>query len=82
MVSSPIGKEKGYRIQVKRFEVGKHYQEDFTVGIIPIHESYGIDGLIGLNFFEHYRVTIDFQNAIMYFVMEKIFMDRIISLLI
>ena len=63
-VSSPIGEEKGYRIKLKRFETCHQSQEDLDVGVLPIHDSYGIDGLIGLNFLEKYNIKINFESLI------------------
>ena len=65
-VTSPIGVEKGYRIKVKRFEVGRKFQDNFEVGVIPIHDAYGIDGLIGLNFLEKYNLQIKFKENMMW----------------
>ena len=67
-ISSPIGVESGYRINVKRFEVGGFSQNNLDVGVIPIHDSYGIDGLIGLNFLEHFDLKISFKNQTISFL--------------
>ncbi|MFA4874029.1 MAG: retropepsin-like aspartic protease [bacterium] len=46
---SVIGKEKGYRLKIKAFEVfGKKF-DDFEVAALDLPPRYNIDGLIGMN---------------------------------
>lgn len=46
---SVIGKEKGYCVQIKSFEVfGKRF-DNFEVAALDLPARYNIDGLIGMN---------------------------------
>ncbi|PIR24720.1 MAG: hypothetical protein COX62_08655 [Deltaproteobacteria bacterium CG_4_10_14_0_2_um_filter_43_8] len=48
-VESVIGKEKGYTIRIKKFEIFNKYFDDFEVAALDLPSHYHIDGLIGMN---------------------------------
>lgn len=69
-ISSPIGSEQGYKTKVGKFQIGDHTQNNFLVGVIRLHDSYGVDGLLGLNFLENYNFAVNF-------VEEKIYLEKL-----
>ena len=57
-VSSPIGREFGYTIRLRRFECLGFSFEDFSVLAMDVTDSDEIDGLPGLNFLKAFDYQI------------------------
>lgn len=57
-VSTAVGKEQGYTLQVARFAALGFVFEDFEVNVFDLAAGYGINGLIGLNFLRHFDYEI------------------------
>lgn len=62
-VQSPIGKESGYRIRLDAFETLGKRIEPFEIAChdLGVHN---IDGLIGMNFLEHFKFCIEASKKI------------------
>lgn len=58
-ISSAIGKETGYMIQVNSFIVFDQKFENFIVDCHDLPSSIHVDGLLGMNFLEHFIFTIN-----------------------
>lgn len=59
----PTGLQTGKygSIIIPRFECMGQILEDFQVTISKFEEHWGVDALIGLDFFRRFRVTIDYE---------------------
>lgn len=57
-VSSPLGREQGYALRVARFAALGFAIADFTVNVLDLADGDSIDGLIGLNFLEHFNYQV------------------------
>jgi hypothetical protein len=61
-MTSAIGKEHGYILQVRRFAALGVAREDFRVHVFDLPDRYGIDGLIGLSFLRALNVELRFGD--------------------
>lgn len=52
----------GVTYQIPSLAIGEKVQRDLQVGIYPPLDSYGIDGLVSMKFFEDKPFTIDFKH--------------------
>lgn len=43
------------------FDTHQHHIKDFEVMVSRFDQSWGVAGLIGLDFFKRFRVTIDYK---------------------
>lgn len=57
-VRSAIGKEQGYILKVARFAALGFVFQDFEVNVFDLAAGHDIDGLIGLNFLQHFDYEI------------------------
>ncbi|MBI2344297.1 MAG: hypothetical protein HYV02_08215 [Deltaproteobacteria bacterium] len=54
---------EGRYIVLPLVEICSHRIENFPVYVSHFEKSWGIDALIGLDFFRQFRVTIDYQQG-------------------
>jgi hypothetical protein len=57
-VTSAIGKETGYMLQVRRFQALGFGFDDFSVHVHDLPTGIGLDGLLGLSFLRHFNYEI------------------------
>jgi hypothetical protein len=57
-ISSAIGAEPGHELDVERLSTLGNSAMPFTVHAHELPEQYDIDGLLGLNFLDHFDYTI------------------------
>ncbi|HEX7838079.1 MAG TPA: retropepsin-like aspartic protease [Kofleriaceae bacterium] len=57
-VYSPLGREQGYALRVARFAALGFAMADFTVNVLDLSDGGSIDGLVGLNFLEHFNYQV------------------------
>ena len=51
-------------IELPSITICGHQIRDFKVYVSRFEQSWGIDALIGLDFFRRFRVTIDYDNGV------------------
>lgn len=56
--TSALGREPGYLLRVARFTALGHSLDDLIVHVHDLDEESGIDGLIGLNFLNHFNYDV------------------------
>lgn len=57
-VTSAIGEEHGYLLRLARFSALGFTLTDVPIHVFDLANRYGIDGLIGLNFLDHFNYEI------------------------
>jgi len=57
-ISSPLGREFGYRIRVDSFEVLAFPFPDFSVAVHDFTNLGGIDGLLGWDFLQRFNLDV------------------------
>lgn len=55
--------QKYSNIVLPFIEICSHYILDLNVYVSHFDKSWGIDALIGLDFFRRFRVTVDYENS-------------------
>ena len=62
-VSSPLGRELGYRLRVRKFAALGFTPADFPVAIHDIADEGGFDGLLGWDFLQQFNLEIRPREA-------------------
>lgn len=62
---SSTGKEMGYMLKVKDFQVNEIKFDNFLIDAVDMPDDVGIECLIGNNFLERFIIEIDYQNEIL-----------------
>ena len=57
-VPSPAGVQHGHLLRVHRFHALGAELTSFVVQALELNDEYGVDGLLGMNFFENYNFTV------------------------
>lgn len=57
--------QKYGKITIHEMEICSHTLRDLNVYISHFDESWGIDALIGLDFFRRFRTTIDYHDGVL-----------------
>ena len=52
-------------IRINTFQVGSRIVRDMEVMVLPLPSELRVDGLLGVNFLEKFRVTFEFEEATM-----------------
>lgn len=64
-ISSPLGREAGYRIRVARLEALGYAQSDIVVHALDLGTAgAGIDGLLGLSFLRQYNYEVRSKEGV------------------
>ncbi len=53
------GRASASRYKVSAFQIDQFVLEDFTLVVMDLHALKGADGLLGMNFFNHFKFRID-----------------------
>ncbi len=53
------GRANASRYKVSSFQIDQFVLEDFTLVVMDLHALKGADGLLGMNFFNHFKFRID-----------------------
>ena len=64
-VSSPIGKEEGYRVKAQRVLIHSAECVLPNIDIACIRPERNIDALLGLNFLRHFRYSVDHKRHLL-----------------
>ena len=64
-VSSPVGREYGYTIRLKRFKCLGLSFEDLSVLALDLPEQTDIDGLLGWNFLQNFDYEVQSKRGIL-----------------
>jgi hypothetical protein len=62
-LKSGLQTQKYGKIVLPHIEICSHAMKDLSVYVSHFEKSWGIDALVGLDFFKMFRVTIDYKNA-------------------
>ena len=57
-VPTPAGIQYGQLFRVSRFDALGAELSSFVVQALALHDEYGVDGLLGMNFLENYNFTV------------------------
>jgi predicted aspartyl protease len=63
LVTTASGTELAARVWLRRIVVMNHERQEFALLSYTLPESTTIDGVLGLDFFQGTRLTIDFQTG-------------------
>lgn len=58
-----LSTQKYGKTKLPRVEICSHHLADLTVYVSRFEKSWGVDALIGLDFFRRFRVTIDYKKG-------------------
>jgi predicted aspartyl protease len=61
-VTSAIGKEQGYTLRLHQFEALGFSLAGLPIRVFDLADNYDIDGLVGLNFLQHFNCEIRFAE--------------------
>lgn len=62
-IKEGLQSQKYSKVTFPQFEICGQVLENFQVFVSKLDEAFGVDALIGLDFFKKFRVTIDYQNG-------------------
>jgi predicted aspartyl protease len=62
-VPSPAGVQRGQLFRVPRFNALGFELPSFVVQSLALNDEYGVDGLLGMNFLDHYNFTVRPQDG-------------------
>ena len=62
-LKSNLQTQKYGKVRLSKVEICSHTLNDFEVYVSRFEKSWGIDALIGLDFFRCHKVTIDYKSA-------------------
>ena len=71
-VSSALGQERGYQLQLSRLEALGYNVDNFTVEVFDLADTPDFDGLIGLSFLRQFNYEIRSREG-------RILVDRALS---
>jgi predicted aspartyl protease len=57
-VPTPAGVQYGQLFRVARFHALGAELSSFVIQALALHDEYGVDGLLGMNFLENYNFTV------------------------
>jgi len=60
-VSSPAGKERGYRIKAQKMLIHSTQCTLQNIEVVCIRPEHNVEALLGLNFLSHFQYSIDHQ---------------------
>ncbi len=58
------GRSKGYIIEMPRFKSLNQELHNFEIACHDLDSHLGISGLLGMNFFKHFKMDIDFSKGL------------------
>lgn len=66
MISFPFDPISNLLVALRSFSLADTKIENMEALCYTLPEEHGIDGVIGLNFLRHFKVTLDFGDGILY----------------
>jgi hypothetical protein len=65
-LSGAVGESQGYVIKLPFFTCIEQTLTNFEIACHDLHSSLGVTGLLGMNFFKHFRMDIDFNSGVIH----------------
>ena len=68
-LTGAAGESRGYIIKIPTFTCMNQTLANFEIACLDLDSSLGVSGLLGMNFFKHFRMDIDFSNGIIHTIL-------------